>query len=233
MSGILYIVATPIGNLGDITFRAVETLKQADIVACEDTRHTEKLLRHFGLQKKVARYDEHSHASAAPRLIEMLTAGRTVALVTDAGTPAISDPGSRLVHEAVAAGIRVVPVPGPSSVAAAVSAAGLVGDGYVFLGFLPRKKGKATRVLREALGLGRTVAVLESPFRVQSTLTLLKELAPSINVVVAREMTKIHEEFFRGNIESVLHQTEHKNWKGEIVLLIERLGEKMPHNEHE
>jgi 16S rRNA (cytidine1402-2'-O)-methyltransferase len=220
MPGILYLVATPIGNLGDITLRAIETLKNADLIACEDTRRTEKLLASLGLHKSLTRYDEHTHAPAARKLIEKMNQGQSVALVTDAGTPGISDPGNRLVHEAVSAGLKVVPIPGPSSVATAVSASGFSEGGFTFLGFLPRRPGRARRELQESIGLGRTVVVFESPFRVDQTLNLIEELAPAAPVVVARELTKIHEEFLRGTAHHVREEMKTRPQKGECVILI-------------
>lgn len=220
MPGILYLVATPIGNLGDITLRAIEILKSADILACEDTRRTEILMRHLGLTKRLERYDEHTHGPAGRKLLEALTLGKSVALVTDAGTPVISDPGGRLVQDAIAKGIRVVPIPGACSPVAALSASGFAVDGFVFLGFLPRRPGRARRALQEALGLGKTAVVLESPFRVLATLDLVAALSPNASVVVAREITKIHEEFIRGDIDTVRKEMNNRPEKGEVVILI-------------
>jgi 16S rRNA (cytidine1402-2'-O)-methyltransferase len=220
MPAVLYVVATPIGNLSDITHRAVQTLKSVDIVACEDTRQTGKLMGHLGLSKPLMRYDEHTHVLGARRIIEHLQGGQSVALVTDAGTPAVSDPGARLVEEVVGAGFSVVPIPGPSAVAAALSASGFSGDGYVFLGFLPRRPGRARRVLRDTLGLGRTVLLFESPFRASDTLEIIAALAPAARVIVARELTKIHEEFLRGDPRAVLEQLKKRPQKGEVVILI-------------
>jgi 16S rRNA (cytidine1402-2'-O)-methyltransferase len=220
MSAVLYIVATPIGNLGDITLRAIETLKSADIVACEDTRQSGKLLAHLGFSKPLVRYDEHTHELASRKILAHLQAGQNVALVTDAGTPAVSDPGSRLVDVVVAAGFRVIPIPGASAVAAAVSASGFVSDGYVFLGFLPRRAGRARRVLRETMVLGRTVVLFESPFRVEDTLNMVADIEPTARVIVARELTKIYEEFLRGDSRGVIEQLKKRPQKGEVVILI-------------
>ncbi len=222
MTAILYIVATPIGNLGDITLRAIETLKNVDVIACEDTRRTEKLLSHLGFRKPLHRYDEHTHGPSSKKIIDMVRSGKSVALVTDAGTPAVSDPGSRLVAEAIQAQIKIVPIPGASSVAAAVSASGFSDDGFVFLGFLPRREGRARRELQEALGLGRSVVLFESPFRVRQTLKLIGEAAPEAQVVVARELTKLHEEFVRGPVAEVQNQMLERPEKGEVVVLIRR-----------
>ena len=221
-SGTLFVVATPIGNLGDITVRAGETLKSVDVVACEDTRRTEKLLSHLGFRKPMHRYDEHTHPFSSKKIIEMLKSGKSVALVTDAGTPAISDPGSRLVAEVVDAQIKVVPIPGASSVTTALSASGFSGDGFVFLGFLSRKDGPARRELQAALGLSKNLVLFESPFRVADTLQLIHEIAPEQQVIVARELTKLHEEFLRGNAAEVQEQLRSRPEKGEVVLIIRR-----------
>ncbi len=220
MQGTLYVVATPIGNLGDITHRAVEILKTVHVVACEDTRHTEKLMNHLGLRKFLFRYDEHTHVPASKKILQFLENGQSVALVTDAGTPGISDPGTRLVETVLEHKGKVIPLPGASSPITALSASGWGSDGFVFLGFLPRKSGKAKRALQEALVLGKTTVILESPFRVADTLQNIATVAPQAQVIVARELTKIHEEFLRGSIESVLEQLKTRPEKGEVVLLV-------------
>ena len=217
---VLYIVATPIGNLADITFRAVDTLKSVDMIACEDTRRTEILLRHYGIHRPLLRYDEHTHGTASRQIQEHLRRGKSVALVTDAGTPAISDPGTRLVSDVLALGFRVVPIPGPSAPVAALSASGLPTDGFVFLGFLPRRKGRAQSVLRDSVVLGRTLIVFESPFRAVDTLGLIAETLPGSRVVAARELTKIHEEFVRGDAGQLRDELKLRPQKGEILLLI-------------
>jgi 16S rRNA (cytidine1402-2'-O)-methyltransferase len=220
MPGTLYLVATPIGNLGDLTFRAVEVLKSVDLVACEDTRRSEKLMRHLGIHKPMLRYDEHTHGPSSEKILGALSGGKSVALLTDAGTPAISDPGARLVRDVITAGHVVTPIPGASSVTSAVSASGFVSDGFVFLGFLPRKPGPAHRVLREALGLGKTVVLFESPFRVEKTLEWIKDERPRAQTTVARELTKLHEEFIRGDVSDVLEQMKSRPQKGEVVIII-------------
>lgn len=216
----LYVVATPIGNLSDMTFRAVETLKNSDLIACEDTRRTEILLSHYGIHRPTMRYDEHTHPAASRRILDHLRAGKSVSVVTDAGTPAVSDPGARLVADAVAAGIRVVPIPGPSSVAAALSASGFSGDGYIFLGFLPRRPGRARRLLQQAVELDKTIVFFESPFRAQDSLEMVAAIAPNSRVVVGRELTKIHEEFLRGDPQGALEQLKARPAKGEVVVLV-------------
>lgn len=220
MSGTLFIVATPIGNLSDLTFRAVETLKAVDIVASEDTRRTENLLRHLGIQKRPVRYDEHTHHRAATKLLDALKSGKSVALVSDAGTPGVSDPGARLVADARDAGVGVLPVPGPNAVAAAVSASGFSGDAYVFLGFLPKRPGRSRRILREAFGLGRTLVLFESPYRIRTTLAAVQEVAPAARVFLAREMTKVHEEYTRGSLSDAIAAVAGEP-KGEFVVVVE------------
>jgi 16S rRNA (cytidine1402-2'-O)-methyltransferase len=221
MSGQLFVVATPIGNLGDITRRAIETLRSADLIICEDTRRTENLLRYLGFQKTLMRYDDHVHVRVCTAILKKLDDGKNIALVTDAGTPGISDPGARLVSEAIKKGFSVVPIPGPSSPIAALSASGIMGDGFVFLGFLPRKKGPATRVLREAMGLGKTVVVMESPFRASATVELVADINPQVRLIVARELTKMHEEFIRGDATQVKEQLKSRPLKGESIILID------------
>jgi len=220
MIGTLYVIATPIGNLSDITLRAIETLKKCDVIACEDTRRTEILMQHLSLRKPLQRYDEHSHDKSSRQILKMLAEGRTVGLVTDAGTPAVSDPGRRLVAEVVQAGCPVVPIPGPSALTALLSAAGLPGEGFTFLGFLPRREGRARRALQEALGLGRNVVIFESPFRVVSTMDMVAGMSPEAPVVIGRELTKIHEEFVRGTAVAVLEKMKAREVKGEVVILI-------------
>ena len=233
MSGTLYVVATPIGNLGDMTYRAVEILRSVDMVACEDTRRTEKLMRHFEIRKPLLRYDEHTHKKMGPRLISALNEGKTVALVTDAGTPGVSDPGGRLVADALLESIQIQPIPGASAVTAAISVAGFGKEGYIFLGFLPPKKGKAKRVLQEAFGLGRKAVIFESPYRVESTLNMVMDVCPEAYVVLAREMTKIHEEFIRGDVKLVLNQLKRTQLKGEFVMVLGPPGRKKDGNNHE
>jgi len=218
VTGELFVVATPIGNLGDITFRAVETLKSVSLVACEDTRRTQKLLHYLGISKPFLRYDEHVHHRASAEIIDRLRGGADIALVTDAGTPTISDPGTRLVQDVVKEGFRVTPIPGPSSPIAVLSASGFGGNGFIFLGFLPRKEGPAKSLLQEALGLGRTVVVMESPFRVHKTLGLISKMGPELQVVVGRELTKLNEEFIRGRAAEVAERLTGRTIKGEVTI---------------
>ncbi len=233
MARTLFIVATPIGNLKDITIRALETLNLVDFVACEDTRQTAKLMAHHQIRKPLVRYDENVHDRAAAEILDRLSRGQSGALVTDAGTPAISDPGADLVQAVIKAGFSVVPIPGPSAPIAALSAAGFGKGGFVFLGFLPRRNSRAERTLREALRLGKTVVIFESPFRLVDLLDLTQKVDPEANVVVARELTKIHEEFVRGSVAEVRSLMLTRPTKGEAVVLINPGPEVLDENEEQ
>lgn len=224
MPGTLYIVATPLGNLEDITLRAIRTLKEVDLIACEDTRHTAKLLNALDIRKPMTSYFDHNKSSKGESLLQRLHAGQSIALVSDAGTPCISDPGFNLVRSAVAEGISVIPIPGPSAAIAALSAAGLPTDRFLFLGFLPQKDGKKRKLLQSLEQESATLIFYESPFRVEKTLKLLAELGgswPTRQAVLAHEMTKIHEGFLRGTIEELLKAPEKMIDKGEWTVLIE------------
>lgn len=218
----LYIIPTPIGNLQDITFRALETLKAVDGILCEDTRRTQILLSHFGISKPTYRYNENDDHSVA-RCLEGLKSGKNFALVSDCGTPCISDPGWKLVRAAVAEKIAVTSLAGPSAVACALAGAGLTGGAFTFLGFLPRKAGKAARLLKNAAALKHPVIVYESPYRVVKMLDLIaKTLGENIPVVAARELTKVYEEYLRGTaaeVGAVLRAR--KKVQGEFVLIID------------
>lgn len=223
----LYVIATPIGNLGDITFRALEVLKQADRIACEDTRQTQKLLNHFGITTATVSYHQHNEHERTSQLIEALRTGARVALVSDAGTPAISDPGYVLVRKAIEAGVPVVPIPGANAALCALIASGLPSERFHFLGFLPEKAGaRRTRIediASEACNSGATLIFYEAPHRVAHTLADLQSVfGPALRVAVAREMTKLHEEFLRGTVAEVRAQlTSRDRIRGEFVLLIE------------
>lgn len=222
MPGTLYIVATPIGNLEDITFRAVRILKEADLIACEDTRHTRKLLNHFGIETPTTSYYEHNKFSKGDVLLRALDEGKNVALVSDAGTPGISDPGYNLVAAAVEKGIAVVPIPGPSAAVAALCASGLPTDRFLFVGFLPQKDGKKRRVLESVAQQPSTLIFYESPFRVTKTLHLMKEVfGGDRRCVLAHELTKVYEGFFRGTIDDILARDSELIAKGEWIVLIE------------
>ncbi len=221
MAGILYIVATPIGNLSDMTYRAVETLKSADRIACEDTRQTRKLLDHFGITAHPVSYHEHNEAERSAELLDLLEQGASVALVSDAGTPLISDPGYRLVRGAVERGVTVVPVPGVSAVVAALSASGLPSDAFRFCGFFPRKQGERLRLLESLAGEEATLAFYEAPHRIVEMLRDVEAALGDPPVVVARELTKMHEEFLRGRASEVRQALEARPAvKGEITVLI-------------
>ncbi len=223
MSGLLYLVATPIGNLEDITFRAVRLLKLADVIACEDTRQTRKLLDHYGIEKPAVSYHEHNEAERTTDLIERLRAGATVALVSDAGMPLVSDPGYRLVHAAIEAGVRVEPVPGASAVITAVAASGLPTEAFYFGGFLPAKSGQRLRTLEALADRDETLIFYEAPHRIVEALEAVEQAMGARPVVVARELTKLHEEFLRGPVAEVRAQLAARDSvKGEITLLIGR-----------
>ena len=221
MTGRLYVVATPIGNLEDITYRAVRVLNEAGIIACEDTRQTRKLLDHYGIRKPTVSYHEHNEAERAAELAERLQAGEVIALVSDAGMPLISDPGYRLVRAAVAMGIPVEPVPGPSATLAALSASGLPTDAFHFGGFLPSKPGQRLHSLERLRDEQATLIFFEAPHRILEALEAVEQALGPRPVVVARELTKVHEEFLRGTPAELRAQLESRDaLKGEITLLI-------------
>jgi 16S rRNA (cytidine1402-2'-O)-methyltransferase len=219
--GTLYLVATPIGNLEDITLRALRTLKECDLVAAEDTRRTGQLLKHFGISKPLLSYFQFNEARRSEQLLERLRRGEKVALVTDAGSPGISDPGERVVRTAIAAGFRVESVPGPSALVAALTASGLPTDEFHFVGFLPHKSGQRLNKLRELAVIPGTLVLYESPYRVQRLLEELTQVFPEREVVLARELTKKFEEFLRGKPSALLSQLENRSIKGEFVVMLE------------
>ncbi len=221
MSGTLYVVATPIGNLEDITLRALRVLKEVDVVACEDTRRTRGLLTHFDIHTPTVSYYEHNQLVRGPQILRQLMDGRSVALVTDAGTPGISDPGFLLVRDARAAGILVVPVPGPSAVVAALSAAGLPADRFVFDGFLPVKPGRRVNRLTALRALGMTVVVYESPHRIVAALEAIRDVwGDAAEITVARELTKQFEEIVRAPASAHLARLAAKEPRGEFVVIL-------------
>ncbi|MFO0737894.1 MAG: 16S rRNA (cytidine(1402)-2'-O)-methyltransferase [Labilithrix sp.] len=215
-AGILYVVATPIGNLGDFTQRAIETLKSADRILAEDTRQTLKLLSHFGIAgKKLDRLDAHAADRDIARAVETLEKGESIALVTDAGTPSVSDPGDALVKKAIECNVRVVPIPGASAVLAALVASGLAGgSGFRFFGFLPRSH--RAPIVATIAGTPEPVILFESPERTAETLTELAAAMPGRAVAVARELTKLHEEIVRGTLSTL----EPREWRGEIAIVL-------------
>ncbi|HLJ28437.1 MAG TPA: 16S rRNA (cytidine(1402)-2'-O)-methyltransferase [Candidatus Angelobacter sp.] len=219
--GVLYIVATPIGNLEDITYRAVRILKEADLIACEDTRQTRKLLDHYAIDKPMISYHEHNEGQRSQELIAKLESGATIAQVSDAGMPGISDPGYRVVQLALEHGITVVPIPGASAVIAALAASGLPTDAFEFRGFLPAKAGQRRTALEEVRSVPHTVIFYEAPHRILESLEdVVRTLGLQRPVVIARELTKIHEEFIRGTAQQVLDIVRGRELKGEITLLI-------------
>ena len=223
MPGQLYIVATPIGNLEDVTYRAVRVLREADVVACEDTRQTRKLLDHYDIRTATISYHEHNETERAPELAERMKGGATVALVSDAGMPLVSDPGYRLVRAALENGIPVVPLPGPSAVLTALTASGLPADSFYFGGFLPSKPGQRAKAL-EALAEERaTLIFYEAPHRAVEALEAIEGVLGPRPMVLAREMTKVHEEFLRGTAAEIRAQLlARDSVKGEITLVIGR-----------
>ncbi len=219
--GTIYLVATPIGNLEDITLRALRILKEADLIACEDTRQTQKLLNHFGITTPTISYHEHNEAGRAKELVEQAQQGRNIAIVSDAGMPGISDPGYRVVLQALEHDIPVIPIPGASALVAGLAASGLPTDPFRFHGFLPAKQGQRRRSLEEIRLSSETEVFYEAPHRVAETLQdIVEVLGPARTVVIAREITKLHEEFLRGSAEEVLQQLQKKEVRGEITLLI-------------
>jgi 16S rRNA (cytidine1402-2'-O)-methyltransferase len=219
-TGCLFLVGTPIGNLEDITFRALRVLKEVDLIACEDTRETQKLLRHYGLSKRLVSYHEHNEFTRAPELIIELEQGAKVALVSDAGMPVISDPGHRLVNLCVRHHIPVVPVPGPSALVAALAASGLPTEEFLFLGFLPARAGERRKALAVLAAESRTLVFYEAPHRIEDTLSDASEILGARPAVIAREVTKLHEEFLRGHLSELLDYVRKKPARGEITLVV-------------
>jgi 16S rRNA (cytidine1402-2'-O)-methyltransferase len=221
VTGILYLVSTPIGNLEDITLRALRVLKEADLIACEDTRQTRKLLDHFGIAKPTISYHEHNEATRAKELAEKLAAGISVALVSDAGTPLVSDPGYRLVKAAIGANIPVVPIPGASAAMSALAGSGLATDSFRFCGFLPPKQTQRRKTLEALREESCTLIFYEAPHRLMESLADMEAILGERPVAVARELTKIHEEFLRGTPASVRAELAGRvSLKGEITVLI-------------
>ena len=222
--GTLYLVATPIGNLADITHRALQVLKDVDLIACEDTRHTNKLLNHYGITTKTISYHEHNEQQRATHLIEKLKEGTDIAVVSDAGTPSISDPGFRLVRAAIENDINVVPVPGPSALISALIAAGLPTDEFFFAGFLPSRPNARRARLTELQSVPGTLIFYEAPHRLATTLKDALEVLGEREAVVARELTKLHEEIRRGRLSQLAadYADQKNDIRGEIVLLIDR-----------
>jgi 16S rRNA (cytidine1402-2'-O)-methyltransferase len=228
----LYIVATPIGNLQDITLRAIETLKQVDLVAAEDTRVTGILLKHFGIDSKLISFHSHSNEKKLFEIIDILKEGKTVALVSDAGTPGISDPSFKLITECIRQGIEVMPIPGVSALVTALSVSGAPIDKFTYLGFLPMKKGRQT-VLKSMANEPRTMVVYESVHRINKTLSELREFLGNRYICVGREMTKMFEEYYKGTIDQAIEHFKQKTPKGEFTLVIAPEGYNLAPNPHE
>ena len=219
----LYVVATPIGNLGDMTFRALEVLKSVDLIAAEDTRHSGMLLKHFEIKKPLVSYHEHNEAMRTAQLVERLAADENVALITDAGTPALSDPGARLIRACIERGLPLTIIPGPSSILAALVGSGFSTERFYFGGFLPVKSGQRERELRATAERGETTIFFESPYRLTKTLAVCTGIMPDRQLCVARELTKKFEEFRHGIAGELLAHYEAHPPKGEIVLVISQL----------
>jgi len=220
MPGILYIVATPIGNLEDITFRAVRILKEVDVIAAEDTRHTRKLLSHFDIHTPLTSFFQGNERQKAEHIIDILKDGKNVALVSNAGTPCISDPGYPLLVKAIEEGITISPIPGASALASAISSAGLPMDRFTFIGFLPDKPGKRKNALEELKGIDHTIVFYISPWKALASLKDIHEVMGDRTAVLCRELTKIHEEFIRGALSEIISHIEKHPPKGEITLVV-------------
>uniref|UniRef100_A0A7C4AJD3 Ribosomal RNA small subunit methyltransferase I n=1 Tax=Thermodesulfovibrio aggregans TaxID=86166 RepID=A0A7C4AJD3_9BACT len=223
--GRLYIVSTPIGNLDDITFRAIETLKKVDYIACEDTEHSLKLLNHYGIKKPLISYWSQKEKVRAEELIQKIKAGHSVAVITDAGTPGISDPGAIVIKKAIQENIDIIPVPGPSALIAALSVSGLPSDEFTFVGFLPVKQSQRKRKLLELSSEKRTIIFYEAPHRILQTLYDMLEVVGDRYITVARELTKIYEEVLRGKLSEVIEKLEQSKIAGEYVIVVEGASE--------
>ncbi|HKS29535.1 MAG TPA: 16S rRNA (cytidine(1402)-2'-O)-methyltransferase [Pyrinomonadaceae bacterium] len=222
MAGTLYLVSTPIGNLEDITLRALRVLKEVALIACEDTRHTRVLLEHYGIKTRLTSYHEHNERERAEELGARLAEGESIALVSDAGTPAISDPGFRLARVAAERGAEVVPVPGPTAFVAALVASGLPTDEFFFGGFLPARSTQRRARLTEVRGLRSTLVFYETPHRIADSLKDAREILGEREAVVARELTKLHEEFMRGRLSELSERFAAEAARGEMVVVIDR-----------
>jgi 16S rRNA (cytidine1402-2'-O)-methyltransferase len=220
-AGILYVVATPIGNLEDITLRAIRVLKEVEIVAAENVSHTKGLCHHYGIKTRLTSYNQHNRTRKGPELIKLLTAGKSIALVTDAGTPGISDPGVYLIHLAGEARLTVTPIPGPSAMSAALSVSGMSTEQFVFLGFLPNKAGKRKKALESLMEETRTMVFYEAPHRLKATMADVNEILGNRRMVMLREMTKVFEEIRRGSVSDILARVKQNTIRGEFTLVVE------------
>ena len=217
--GHLFVVGTPIGNLEDITLRAISTLQNVNLILAEDTRNSKKLLSAHNIDTKMMSYHEHSNEKETKRIISLLLDGKNLALISDAGTPTISDPGYGLIRDCIKKEIKIIPIPGASAITTAMSVSGLPSDSFTFFGFLPQKKGRIKKI-KELLNVDNTIILFESPFRLEKTLNQLKEYLGNRSVVVGRELTKLYEEIIRGNLEDVIKYFSKSKVKGEIVIMI-------------
>ena len=217
--GHLFVVGTPIGNLEDITLRAISTLQNVDLILAEDTRNSKKLLSAHNIDTKMMSYHEHSNEKETKRIISFLLDGKNLALISDAGTPTISDPGYGLIRDCIKKEIKIIPIPGASAITTAMSVSGLPSDSFTFFGFLPQKKGRMKKI-KELLNVDNTIILFESPFRLEKTLNQLKEYLGNRSVVIGRELTKLYEEIIRGNLEDVIKYFSKSKVKGEIVIMI-------------
>jgi 16S rRNA (cytidine1402-2'-O)-methyltransferase len=223
MSGTLFVVSTPIGNLEDITFRAIRVLKEVDLIACEDTRHTQKLLNHYGIKNRTISYHEHNERERAAQLIKTIQEGSNVAVVSDAGTPGISDPGFRLVQLASSNGLRVVSIPGPTAVISALVASGIPGDAFFFAGFLPARSSARRTRLAQLSSIPSTLVFYEAPHRLAQSLSDMRDVLGERYVVLARELTKLHEELLRGKLSELAKRfTSDAEPRGEFVIVVDR-----------
>jgi len=225
-SGILYLVPTPIGNLEDITQRALRVLREVDLIACEDTRHSGRLLKQFEIEKRLTSYHDFNEQQKSSQLLDALRDGQSVAVITDAGAPGISDPAYRVVRAAVDAGIEVIALPGPTSVIPALTASGLPTDRFFYEGFLPHKSGARRTRLGQLAEFEHTLIFFESPFRVEKSLNDMLEVFGDRPACVAREISKLHEEYLRGSLSEIIARIKGKNVKGEIVIVVGGLDRK-------
>ena len=219
-SGVIYVVSTPIGNLADISLRALDILKTVDLIACEDTRQTSKILNHYEIKNKMTPYHDHNKEYKTSSLIDLIIKGKSIALVSDAGTPGISDPGFYLIREAIKNDIKISPIPGPSALTAATVASGMEIDRFLFEGYLPRKKGRLKR-LKELAAYKVTIVIFEGPHRVIKSLRDLRDTFGDRKAAIGRELTKVHEEFVRGNLSDLIANFNEHKPRGEFVILIE------------
>lgn len=218
--GVLYLVSTPIGNLEDITLRALRILQEVDLIACEDTRHTQKLLNHYDIHTRTVSYHDHNEMVRAPELVLELEQGMKIALVADAGMPGISDPGHHLIALAIRHGVPVVPIPGPSAFIAALAASGMPTEPFHFVGFLPARRTQRRKALRELVAYDGTLVFYEAPHRLRESLHDLLDILGDRNAVIAREVTKIHEEFLRGRLAQLINELKERDVKGEMTVLV-------------